>query len=129
MAKILVVDDEPDLRDILVRIVGGSGHEVLSAANGAAAIQMAHDSQPALVILDLMMPETDGFDVLRAIRADPVTSNTPVVIYSALSDKASRDRAAAMGAQKYLVKNEVGIRELREMVEEFTSGGAARPHA
>ena len=121
MATILVVDDEPDLREILVRLVGAVGHEVLSAPDGVAAIELVRARRPALVILDLMMPGTDGFDVLRAIRADPQVGSVPVVMYTALSDRASKERAFALGAQGYLVKNEVGIKELRAMVEQYTS--------
>jgi CheY-like chemotaxis protein len=121
MAKILVVDDEEDLRDILVRIVGGAGHEVLAAHDGASAIAAARASQPSLVILDLMMPGTDGFDVLRTLRADPGGQDVPVVVYTALSDRKSRERAMALGATAYLVKNEVGVKELRAMVDQYAT--------
>ena len=123
MATILVVDDEPDLREILVRVVESVGHEVVSASDGATAVARARERRPALMILDLMMPGTDGFEVLRSMRDDPELERVPVVVYTALSDPVSRQRAFGLGARGYMVKNDVGIKDLRELVDHYAGAG------
>jgi CheY-like chemotaxis protein len=77
--RILVVDDEPDMRYILRRIFERAGHEVVDANDGAAALQAAHRSPPDLVVTDMMMPVMGGAELIRWLRADPVTAGIPIL--------------------------------------------------
>jgi CheY-like chemotaxis protein len=80
--RILVVDDEPDLRYILRRIFERAGHEVADAGNGATALETVHRSPPDLVVTDMMMPVMGGAELIRRLRADPATAQIPLLAVS-----------------------------------------------
>ncbi|GIZ51576.1 response regulator [Noviherbaspirillum aridicola] len=101
---VLIVDDEDRNRRLLEVFVRADGYVALSAATGAEAIRIAATERPDLVLLDLMMPGQDGFDVARSLRADSRTAQIPVLIVSSLDDPASRSRASAAGAEELIVK-------------------------
>ncbi|MBO3739342.1 response regulator [Actinoplanes flavus] len=82
MAKVLVVDDEPDLRFLHRRILSRAGHEVTEANDGAAALEAVRASPPDLVVTDVMMPIMNGVELIRRLRADPRTAAIPVVAVS-----------------------------------------------
>ena len=82
MAKILVVDDEPDQRFLLRRIFERAGHEVSDAGDGAAALRAVRESAPDLVVTDVMMPVMDGAELIRCLRGDPATAHIPVLVAS-----------------------------------------------
>ncbi|NJC73474.1 response regulator [Planosporangium thailandense] len=103
MALILVVDDEPAIRQLLTDVLELDGHEVRTAADGLAALSAFEARRPDCVVLDLMMPGLDGYGVLRGIRGqdgDPV----PVILLTAAADADSAARAWADGADYYLAK-------------------------
>jgi CheY-like chemotaxis protein len=77
-----VVDDEPDLRFVLRRIFARAGHEVTEAGNGAAALASVRESRPDLVVTDMMMPVMGGVELIRRLRADPVTAAIPILSVS-----------------------------------------------
>ena len=104
MARILVVDDEPSIRMLIRTILQGEGHQITTAANGREALEMVIENVPELIVLDLMMPEMDGVEVLRAIRGDPAIAHTSVVFNSAGFDLAKREEALALGAVAWLLK-------------------------
>lgn len=79
MLRILVVDDEPDLRYVLRRALERAGHEVADCGNGAAALEVALRSPPDLVVTDMMMPVMGGAELIRRLRADAVTAQIPIV--------------------------------------------------
>jgi CheY-like chemotaxis protein len=82
LSTILVVDDEPDLRFILRRILERAGHEVVEAGHGAAALESVRGSRPDLVVTDIMMPVMDGVELVRRLRADPATARIPILVVS-----------------------------------------------
>ncbi len=83
--KILVVDDEPTIRSVVKELLGAAGYDdVLEASNGEVALALARKEQPVLILLDLVMPEMSGYDVLQEIRKDPRLRNTPILILSVL---------------------------------------------
>jgi len=99
---ILVVDDDPDIRHALVRILSHSGHRVLAAADGDAALALSRAHAPGLVVLDYMMPGMDGGAVLAALRDELADAAPPTLLLTA-SD-ADRDRAEELGAVEGLEK-------------------------
>lgn len=101
---LLVVDDDADNREVLSRRLERQGHQTVTAANGPDALALLGGQGFDLVLLDLMMPEMDGFEVLRRIKADPALVQTPVVMISALSEIESVARCIEMGAEDYLPK-------------------------
>jgi CheY-like chemotaxis protein len=81
--RILVVDDDPDVRLIVTLLLDAAGYEVDTAQDAYEALLKLYDTHPDLMLLDLMMPESDGFDVVHAVRVDPETRGLPIVIMSA----------------------------------------------
>ena len=101
---VLVVDDIEDNRALLKRRLEKQGHVVASAANGKEALQMVAAQPPDLVLLDIMMPEMDGFAVLDRLKGDPATRDIPVIVISALDDVESAVRCIEQGAEDFLSK-------------------------
>ena len=99
--KILIADDEANIRRILETRLTMLGHEVFAAADGAQALELFRGREPDLVVLDVMMPELDGFAVLERIRAQ---SEVPVILLTALGDVADRITGLQLGADDYMVK-------------------------
>ncbi len=101
---LLVVDDNPNNRDILKRHIEKQGFRVMLASNGRLALELLAQHAFDLVLLDLMMPELDGFEVLQRMKASPTLNSTPVIMISALDETSSVVRCVQMGAEDYLAK-------------------------
>lgn len=121
MATVLVADDEYDLCTVLSRMVRLFGYSVECVDCGELALEAVRRDRPDLVILDLMMPDMTGFDVLRQLRADPALDGVAVVMYTALSDPRTRQTAAELGAAEFLVKSHVGFEEMRRVVDRYAA--------
>jgi len=81
--KILVVDDETAIRNLLIDLLGDEGYTVVAAANGRAALAIAQQQRPDLILMDVMMPELDGLETMQHIRALPESGNVPIILMSA----------------------------------------------
>lgn len=105
MAKILVVDDEPDIVRVVVKIMGARGHELRTAADGFEALDKVREERPDLVILDLNLPRMDGFEVCRRLKSDAATRDIPIVMMTAayVSVEDAR-KGEGIGADEYVVK-------------------------
>jgi sigma-B regulation protein RsbU (phosphoserine phosphatase) len=103
-ATVLVVDDNPVNLQVLVRTLHGTGHRILAARDGRTALDILKRAKPDLVLLDVMMPEMDGFDVCRAIKADPAGQDTAVIFLSALGDVSDKVSGLQLGAVDYITK-------------------------
>jgi len=103
-AKILVVDDEPINRDILANLLMQEGYDVLCEKNGENALQAMPGYEPDLVLLDIMMPGIDGFEVTRRLKSSPEFQYIPVVLQTALDDRESCRRGLELGAEDYITK-------------------------
>lgn len=104
MAKIMVVDDDEDFTNLYKSALIAAGYDAIAVNQSAAAIEMAYLVKPDIFLIDLMMPEIDGFQLCRLIRADPVLKSTPIIIVTALTDLDSRLVAMGAGANDYLTK-------------------------
>ena len=101
---ILVVDDSPVNIQVLVRTLEATGHRILVATNGKSAIEIARRAHPDLILLDVMMPELDGFSVCRQIKADPATQDIAVIFLSALGEVGDKVAGLQLGAVDYITK-------------------------
>jgi len=101
---ILIVDDDPRNRRIVETILTAGGYRSLSVDSGAALLAAVAATPPDAILLDLMMPGMDGFEVVRRLRATPATHELPVVMLTAVDDAASRARLAAAGVADFLSK-------------------------
>lgn len=102
--NILAVDDEPALTDLLQHHLRHAGYEVATAANGWEAIDSVRRNRPDIILLDLMLPDLDGFGVCEILRQDPRTATIPVIIVSAWNSPDSRNLGLELGALDYITK-------------------------
>jgi two-component system, OmpR family, alkaline phosphatase synthesis response regulator PhoP len=102
--KVLVVDDEVNITQILEFSIGAEGFEVITAQNGEEAIEKARREQPDLIILDVMMPKIDGYEACRILKANPLTKNIPVVLLTAKGRDIDKRLGIEVGATDYIVK-------------------------
>ena len=103
-STILVVDDSPTNLQVLIRTLNGTGHRILAAKDGPTAIDIARRTQPDLILLDVMMPGMDGFEVLRKLKSKPDTSDTLVIFLSARGEVADKVSGLELGAIDYITK-------------------------
>ena len=111
-ARVLIVDDQTLTRELMIAIVSGLGYEVLSAKSGPEALSLVETQAVDLVILDVVMPGMDGFEVARRLRADPRSHIVPIVMVSGLEDKESKIRGLAEGADDFMARP-VDLLEIR----------------
>jgi signal transduction histidine kinase len=102
--RVLVVDDEAHNRELLHDLLAAQGHEVLEAADGKEALRVATEHVPDVVLLDVMMPELDGFEVCRRLKAQASTAALPILMVTALADRENRIQGIAAGANDFLTK-------------------------
>ncbi len=113
---VLIIEDEEDAAELFAEMMRVSGFRVLKTSNSAPALVMMTAEKPDVIILDIMMPEISGLDILRQMRRDPQLSNIPVVVVSAKSMPADIKNGMEAGASTYLTKP-VGFLDLKDAVE------------
>ena len=102
--QILIVDDAQTDRELLARVVIGSGHQVISAADGKEAINLAKAHRPGLIFLDVVMPAMDGFATCRALKKDPDTAAIPVVLVTTKGADSDKFWGKKQGAEDHIAK-------------------------
>lgn len=118
MTKILLVEDDKSLREIYgVRLLA-EGYDIVSAGDGEEALAMAIKERPQLIVSDVMMPKISGFDMLDILRSTTETRDIKVIMMTALSSEDQRARGEALGADRYLVKSQVGIEDVVRTVHD-----------
>ncbi len=117
-AKILAVDDEADLTELIAYHLSRCGHQVETAANGWEAIACVTRNRPDIILLDLMLPDLDGFGVCEILRRNPATATIPIIILSAWASHDSRLLGLELGALDYITKP-FSPHELVERVNRF----------
>jgi len=123
MAKILLVEDDKSLREIYGVRLQAEGYEIVSAGDGEEALAMAIKERPDLIVSDVMMPKISGFDMLDILRSTTETKNVKVIMMTALSSEDQRARGEALGADRYLVKSQVGIEDVVRTVHDVLADG------
>jgi two-component system phosphate regulon response regulator PhoB len=117
---VLIIEDEEDAAELFAEMMRVSGFRVLKTSNSTPALTMMVDEKPDVIILDIMMPEISGLDILRQMRRDPQLANIPAVVVSAKSMPADIKNGMEAGASTYLTKP-VGFLDLKEAVERALS--------
>ena len=118
MSKIMVVEDDAALREIYSIRITAEGYDVVSAGDGEEALAVAVREKPDLILSDVMMPKISGFDMLDILRSTPETANIKVIMMTALSADDQRERGERLGADRYLVKSQVGIEDVVNAIHE-----------
>jgi len=104
MAKILIAEDEPDIRELIAFTLSFAGHEVISGSNGEEAVQLARQNIPDLVILDVRMPRMTGYEACQQIKNDADLNHIPVIFLSAKGQEAEMQAGLDAGCVEYIVK-------------------------
>ena len=129
MTKIMLVEDDKSLREIYgVRLLA-EGYDIVSAGDGEEALAMAIKERPQLIVSDVMMPKISGFDMLDILRSTTETKDIKVIMMTALSSEVQRSRGESLGADRYLVKSQVGIEDVVHVVHEVLGDQATVPAA
>lgn len=117
--KILFIDDDDFLRKIYKSELSDQGYEVVLAANGEEGIALAKAQIPDLIILDMIMPQKNGFEVLDALKKDEACKNIPIIILSNLGQEKDVARGLSMGAQEYLIKDKMSMEEVVAKLQKY----------
>lgn len=118
MSKVMLVEDDDSLREIYSIRLTAEGYNIVSARDGEEALAIAVRERPDLVVSDVMMPKITGFDMLDILRSTPETQNIKVIMMTALSSEEERVRGENLGADRYLVKSQVGIEDVVNAVHD-----------
>src|SRR5437867_8389472 len=127
MARILIVEDDPNNLDVAQRIVRAAGHEAIAATDGLMGLEVARRKHPDAILMDLLLPQLDGWSVTRALRAEPWAQGVPIIAVSALAMQADRALALEAGCDDFVSKPYAPA-ELRAVLSRyFPDGAAPRP--
>jgi CheY-like chemotaxis protein len=118
MTKIMLVEDDNHLRDIYEARLIAEGYDIISSGDGEQALAVIVKEKPDLIISDVMMPKISGFDMLDILRSTPEVAHTKVIMMTALSQAEDKNRAASLGADRYLVKSQVTLEDVARTVHE-----------
>lgn len=119
--KVLVVEDDPFLSKVYESSFAGAGYTMAYAHDGEEALQLMSSFHPDVVLLDLVMPKKDGFEVLEAVKADPTLSGCKIVVLSNLGQPEDKAKCLALGAVDYLIKTDIAILDLVAKVKNYVS--------
>ncbi|GAB4265202.1 MAG: response regulator [Thermoleophilia bacterium] len=118
MARIVVADDDPDILNIVSMSLEAMGHDVLRATNGRQAVELTRSHAPQLVVMDLMMPEMNGYEATAALKADPETADIPVLALTAKAMRGDEEKGRQAGVDAYVTKP-FRISQVIEVVNRF----------
>ena len=119
MSKILFVEDEPNLQKAISEVLVQEGYKVFGAADGEEGLAMAKKEEPNLILLDLILPKKDGFEVLKELKADEKMKNIPVIVLTNLEGIGDVEKALELGATTYLVKANYKLEDVVSKIKEF----------
>jgi len=118
MKKILFVEDESALQKTLGEYLRQDGYDIVSALDGENGIKMAKSAKPDLILLDLILPKTNGFEVLKQLKSDEETMRIPIIILTNLEDIKDINQAIEIGATTYLVKARYSLEEVSQKIRD-----------
>lgn len=125
MSKVLLVEDDNNLREIFEMRLQAEGYETVTAGDGEEALTVALAEKPDLIIADVMMPKLSGFEMIENLRAAPEMTNTKVIMMTALGQAEDRSRGENLGVLKYLVKSQVTLEDFVRVVRDVLPPGQA----
>jgi DNA-binding response OmpR family regulator len=121
--NILIIDDESALQKTLGEFIRNQNYNVLSALDGDLGLALARKNPPDLILLDLVMPKKNGFEVLAALKKDDATKNIPVIVLTNLSEMADIDKVLELGATTYLVKGDHALVDILQKIKSTLGDG------
>lgn len=121
--KILIVEDDSFLQGLTASKLAKDGYAIVTASNGEDAVKMADAEKPDFILLDLVLPAMDGFEVLSKIRKNEALKKTPVIIFSNLAEEKDMQKAKELGANEYMVKSNFTLDELAAKIKAMIGSG------
>lgn len=119
--KILIIEDDRSLQNVLVEMITREGYEPASAFDGEEGIQKISEFRPDLILLDIILPKKDGYEVLSQIKQDELTKDIPVLILTNLQEVDNVQKALDLGAMTFMVKSDFSLKDIVEKVKETLS--------
>lgn len=116
--KVLIIEDDATLRNVLVEFMKEEGIDASFASDGEDGLKKVKEIKPDLVLLDIILPKKDGYEVMKEIRGDVLTKNIPIILLTNLGGLNDIEKALAMGATTYLVKGDYQVKEIIEKIKE-----------
>lgn len=116
---ILVAEDDRFLLKVYVAKLKEAGYTVVPCNDGAEALDKAEDAHPDLIMLDMIMPKKNGFDVLLELKANPQLKDVPVIILSSLGQESDVERGLQIGAADYLIKSNASFKDIKEKIKQY----------
>jgi DNA-binding response OmpR family regulator len=117
MSKILFIEDEPSLQKAISEVLVQEGYKVFGAADGEEGLKKAREEKPNLILLDLILPKKDGFEVLKELKADEKLKDIPVIVLTNLEGVGDVEKALTLGATTYLVKANYDLEDVLKTVK------------
>lgn len=118
MQTILIIEDDEFLRELISKKLSSVGFGILEAVNGEDGLAKAVEKEPSLILLDLLLPVQDGFEILSKLKQNPKTSSIPIIVLSNLGQKEDVDKGMELGADDYLIKAQFTPEEIVTKVKE-----------
>lgn len=120
--KVLYIEDDSGLAELYMTRLGLDGYEIVHCADGESALEQGRLFKPDLIVLDLMMPNINGFDALQQFRSMPETAQAKIIVMSALNQPEDMQKAKSLGADDYLVKSQIQMDEVADVVKRVLAG-------
>ena len=118
MKIILFIEDEPSLQKLVGRFLQNEGYKVISALDGEVGLELTKKMKPDLILLDIIMPNKNGFEVLQDLKKDEETKDIPIIILTNLEGSSDVEKAISLGATTYLVKANYELKEVVKKIKE-----------
>lgn len=118
--KILIVEDDKFLNKVYGQFLKRENYEIDFMFSGKGVLEKAKEFKPDLVLLDIIMPEEDGFEVIKNLKNDSETKNVPVVVITALSQEEDLQKLKALGASEYFIKTDIEFKEIVKIIEKYS---------
>lgn len=122
VVKILVIEDDQFLNKVYMNKLGQEGYVVLTAVDGLTGLEKARQEKPGLIVLDIILPKMNGFEVLQELKQDPTVKDIPVIIISNLGQNDDIKRGLDLGAEEYLVKTNYTIDDILKKIRDYIEG-------
>lgn len=119
MTKILFIEDEPSLQKTVGEVMRAEGFEILEATDGEIGIQIAKEKHPDIILLDLILPKKDGFEVMKELRENEATKDIKIIVLTNLESSSDVERALALGATTYLVKANYDLEDVVAKIKQI----------
>jgi len=116
--KVLIIEDDSTLRNVLVEFIQAEGATVFAASDGEEGVKLASENNPDLILLDIILPKKDGYEVIAEVKGNEKTKDIPIILLTNLGGLSDIEKALELGATTYLVKGDYQVKEIVEKIKD-----------